>query len=113
MKSILPWHLLLFANSLAELSPEACDAGKNSVEKDCQKSNIVCDTKIQLTNIEDHEIGENSVFFIESSPKQILSSREACALESASRNSELNVIMVRVSATLDLTDNSTCQIYSR
>ena len=79
----------------------------------CHERDFICDSKIQLTNIEDHQIDENSIFFIESSPKEILSSREACALESASRNSELKVIMVRVSPTLDLTDNTTCQIFSR
>ena len=69
--------------------------------------------KLDLEDIEKVNIGENNIFFIESSPKEVLSSREGCALESASRNSELHVIMVRVGKTLDLTDNTTCQIYTR
>ena len=74
---------------------------------------IDCDLKIQLPNIEDQVIGDNNIFFMETAPKEVLTSRVACALESASRNSELHIIMVRTSPTLDLTDNTTCQIYSR
>ena len=57
--------------------------------------------------------GEDMIFMIESSPKQTLSSREGCALESAARNSELGVVMVRVGRMLDLRDNTTCQLYTR
>ena len=86
----------------------------------CEKDNEfqcdvpdICSTKIKLDDIEDHEIGEDNIFMIESSPKETLSSREACALESAARNSELQVVMVRVGQLLDLQDNTTCQLYSR
>ena len=74
---------------------------------------INCALKIQLPNIEDQVIGDNNIFFMETAPKEDLTPRVACALESASRNSELHIIMVRASPTLDLTDNTTCQIYSR
>ena len=57
--------------------------------------------------------GEDMIFMIESSPKETLSSREGCALESAARNSELGVVMVRVGRMLDLRDNTTCQLYTR
>ena len=74
---------------------------------------VLCGKKIQLFNIQDFDIGQNNIFFIETSPKENLTSREACALESAARNSELIVHMVRVSPFLDLKDNTTCEIYKR
>ena len=87
-----------------------------SCEKDneiqCEVPDI-CNRKIMLDDIEDHEISEDNIFMIESSPKETLSSREACALESAARNSELQVVMVRVGQVLDLHHNTTCQLYSR
>ena len=87
-----------------------------SCEKDneiqCEVPDI-CNREINLDDIEDQEIGEDNIFMIESSPKETLSSREACALESAARNSELQVIMVRVGQVLDLHHNTTCQLYSR
>ena len=55
-----------------------------------------CDRKIELQNIEDVSLGEDNIFFIESSPKELLSSRESCALESAARNSGLGVVVVVV-----------------
>ena len=74
---------------------------------------VLCGKTIQLFNIQDFDIGQNNIFFIETSPKENLTSREACALESAARNSELIVHMVRVSPFLDLKDNTTCEIYKR
>ena len=84
----------------------------NEIQCEVPDPNI-CNRKIKLEDIEDHEIGEDNIFMIESSPKETLSSREACALESAARNSELQVIMVRVGQVLDLHHNTTCQLYSR
>lgn len=74
---------------------------------------IKCDSKIQLPNIVDQKIGGNNIFFMETSPKETITPRVGCALESASRYSGLQVIMVRASPTLDLTHNTTCQMYSR
>ena len=74
---------------------------------------LKCDNMVRLPNIMDIEIGVENLFFIETSLKQTLSSREACALESAAKNSELSVYMVRFLPTLDLTDNTTCQIFER
>ena len=104
---------------LAEISPhsqDTCDAESNvkcegNVGTRTTRSD--CDRKIELQNIEDVSLGEDNIFFIESSPKELLSSRESCALESAARNSGLGVVMVRVGRMLDLRDNTTCQIYSR
>ena len=73
----------------------------------------MCEGKVELEELAAVELGEDCIFFIESSPKEVLSSREACALESAARNSELRVVMVRLGRSLDLADNTTCQVYNR
>ena len=109
------YNILSVVSILAEISPhskDTCDAESKIKCEDKDKSNI-CDRKIELQNIEDVSLSEDNIFFIESSPKELLSSRESCALESAARNSGLGVVMVRVGRMLDLTDNTTCQIYSR
>merc|ERR550539_401673 len=90
--------------SLTEDSVDSCEKDN---EIQCEVPDI-CKTKIKLDDIEDHEIGQGNIFMIESSPKETLSSREACALESAARNSELAVVMVRLGEMLDLRDNTTC-----
>ena len=72
--------------------------------------------KVNLPNLLEQSLGhfrEDNIFMIESSPKETLTSREGCALESAARNSELGVVMVRVGEMLDLGDNTTCQLYTR
>ena len=68
---------------------------------------------MKLLNLLEQDLGEDNIFMIESSPKETLSSREGCALESAARNSELAVVMVRLGQMLDLRDNTTCQLYTR
>ena len=98
--------------STVSLTEDLVDSCEKDNEFQCDVPDI-CSTKIKLDDIEDHEIGEDNIFMIESSPKETLSSREACALESAARNSELQVVMVRVGQLLDLQDNTTCQLYSR
>merc|ERR1712106_678413 len=72
-----------------------------------------CEGKVELDNILDNDIGEDNIFFIETSPKEVITPREACSLESAARNSGLHVIMVRAAKVLDRTDNTTCQILNR
>ena len=102
---------LLSGHHLIEVD-ETCSL--NDDERDCIQKNNICDKKIKLENINEVPIKDDgNIFLIESSPKEVLSSREACALESAARNSELHVVMVRVGTWLDLTDNTTCQIYTR
>ena len=110
-------RLVLILGFLAEfitisLTEDSVDSCEKDNEIQCEVPDI-CKTKIKLDDIEDHEIGEDNIFMIESSPKETLSSREACALESAARNSELQVVMVRVGQVLDLHHNTTCQLYSR
>jgi len=72
-----------------------------------------CEGKVELDNILDNDVGEDNIFFIETSPKEVITPREACSLESAARNSGLHVIMVRAAKVLDKADNTTCQILNR
>jgi len=96
-------------------------AGGISVEESCLNgadggfclSREACDGKVELENILDKEIGEDNIFLIETSEKEVISPREACALESAARNSGLSVVMVRVGKVLDKSDNTTCQVLDR
>ena len=85
-----------------------CDGKEGGVPCDAQ-----CSSKVKLPNISDQPVGEDNIFIIESSPREVLSSRVGCALESAARNSGLHVVMVRVGELLDLRDNTTCQLYTR
>ena len=106
-------------NILARLS----SAERNYLQRmkiDRQRSyEIHCDgasSRVKLDNLVEQGLGdleEDNIFMIESSPKETLTSREGCALESAARNSELGVVMVRVGEILDLGDNTTCQLYTR
>ena len=120
MKYFFCWYNILPVVSIlaeiAEISPnskDTCDAESNTQCEGHADPSKECGRTIELQNIEDVSLGEDNIFFIESSPKEVLSSRESCALESAARNSGLRVVMVRVGQVLDLTDNTTCQIYSR
>ena len=91
----LPTHLFaqcheiswfFWTASLSDPDEEFCHI--NNLSESCQEKEpeISCDKHIKLKNIDDVNIeDESSIFFIESSPKDVLTSREACALESAAR----------------------------
>jgi len=93
----------------------------SSVEESCLNgvggeyclNSEVCEGKVELANILDHDIGEDNIFFMETSPKEVITPREACSLESAARNSGLHVVMVRAGKVLDKSDNTTCQILNK
>ena len=85
----------------------------NGVDGEYCSRSEACEGKVELTNILDKEVGEDNIFFIETSPKEVITPREACSLESAARNSGLHVIMVRAAKVLDRADNTTCQILNR
>ena len=72
-----------------------------------------CEGKVELEDILDKDIGEDNIFFIESSPKEVITAREACSLESAAHNSVLHVVMVRAAKVMDKADNTTCQIINK
>ena len=50
---------------------------------------------------------------IEAAGQPTINGRQACAAESAALKSGLNVVLVTTSPYLDLTDNTTCQLYMR
>ena len=95
-------------NILASLQRLQTARERSEVEVWCEAR-----ARVRLENLPEQDLGEDRIFMIESSPKEVLSSREGCALESAARNSGLGVVMVRVGQLLDLRDNTTCQLYTR
>lgn len=84
---------------------EVCRAGERSVLSPS------CEGKVELKDIQELELGKDNIFFVETSPKEVITPREGCAVESAVRNSGLSVVVVRVGQELDLSDNTTCQVY--
>ena len=79
-----------------------------------QSYNNRCSKRIELPPYQlNHNSSGTEMFFLETAGRSWLTPREACALESAARNSGLNVVMVRVGELLDLRDNTTCQLYTR
>ena len=56
---------------------------------------------------------KSPLFMIEASGRSTINGRQACAVESAALKSGFNVVLVLTSPYLDLTDNTTCQLYKR
>jgi len=71
-----------------------------------------CEKSVQLAKLDDSLSVHNSLFMMETSGRPTLNSRQACAVESASRRSGLPVVMIVFSPVLDLTDNTTCFLYT-
>ena len=66
------------------------------------------------SNINIYEQNHENLFFVESSGKDHLTARDACAIESAARNSGLagQIIVAMTSPILDvMANNATCNIY--
>lgn len=94
-----------------EVQEECSSAEGEEGSRHCYKTKKTsCEGKLKLKNLLQQNLGENNIFFIESSPKEVVTPREACTLESAARNSGLNIVMVRAGQSLDLSDNTTCQL---
>lgn len=55
----------------------------------------------------------NNLFFLETSGRPTLNLRQACAIESAARMSEMDVIVAIKNETLSLNNNITCQLIKR
>ena len=85
----------------------------NEVGGEYCASSEACEGKVELANVLDHDVGEDNIFFIETSPKEVITPREACSLESAARNSGLHVVLVRAGKVLDKSDNTTCLIINK
>ena len=108
-ESILFLKIVCFAGNYGITVEESC---LNEVGGEyCASS--ACEGKVELANILEQDAGEDNIFFIETSPKEVITPREACSLESAARNSGLHVVMVRAGKVLDKSDNTTCQLLNR
>ena len=50
-----------------------------------EPSSSACEGHIELADILDEDVGEDNIFFIETSEKNTITPRESCGLESAAR----------------------------
>jgi len=77
-----------------------------------QSYNNKCSKRIELPSYEIEPGGsEGEIFFLETSGRSWLTPREACALESASKFSQLRVNILFTSPFMDTFDNATCFLY--
>ena len=77
-----------------------------------QTYNNKCSKRIELPQYEAGSEGSTGqMFFLETSGRSWLTPREACALESAAKFSNLRVNILLTSPFLDTFDNSTCYLY--
>ena len=53
----------------------------------------------------------SGLFLLESSGRETINARQACAVESAALQSGFRVILVMTATQLDLRDNTTCYLY--
>ena len=109
-ESILSLKIVCYAGNYGITVEESC---LNEVVGEYCASSEACEGKVELADILDQDVGEDNIFFIETSPKEVITPREACSLESAARNSGLHVVLVRAGKVLDKSDNTTCQILNR
>ena len=45
----------------------------------------MCKGHVEITDILEHDVGGDNIFFIETSERETLTPREACSIESAAR----------------------------
>ena len=103
----------LIIRGLGPLSITVEESFLNEVGGEYCARSEACEGKVELADILDQDVGEDNIFFIETSPKEVITPREACSLESAAHNSGLRVVMVRAGKVLDKSDNTTCQILNK
>ena len=70
-----------------------------------------CGGSLALTRLDTLNTVDNALFMMETSGRSQLTARQACGVESAARKSGLAVHLILFSPLLDLTDNTTCQLY--
>lgn len=72
-----------------------------------------CDRTVQLDYIDSlsPDSISRSVFLLETSGREILTSRQACSVESSAVRSGLKVVVVLTGRHLDLRENVTCHLY--
>ena len=70
-----------------------------------------CEQPVSLPELSSLTSLPSGLFMMETSGRDRLTARQACAVESAASRSGLVVYLVIFSRTLSLRDNSTCQLY--
>ena len=73
----------------------------------------VSSSKLPPTPTESYSSHKAGLFMIESSGRNTLTARQACAVESAVLQSGMQVILVVMASNLDLRDNTTCYLYMK
>ena len=128
---------LYFSILVSSNGSNTCDSNKPREERNVNDDKLAnnlpsdgvkCPTSmsriINLVNIESSDCENkrilskqnNKLFFIESSEKNCLTPRYACAIESAVKNTELSgyIIVVMTSPYLDISsNNATCHLYTK
>ena len=69
--------------------------------------------KLSPAPTESYSSHKAGLFMIESSGRNTLTARQACAVESAVLQSGMQVILVVMASNLDLRDNTTCYLYMK
>jgi len=80
--------------------------------KTIQSLGAQCSKPVNIEPFTPEKVVQNQMFFIETSGRSKLTPRQACSVESAAKFSNLHVQVILLSDTLDLTDNSTCYLYT-
>lgn len=76
-----------------------------------EDSSSDCDQPVSLPSLSSLTSLPRGLFMMETSGRDRLTGRQACAVESAASRSGLSVYLVMSSQTLSLRDNTTCQLY--
>ena len=69
--------------------------------------------KLSPPHTETYSSPQPGLFMVESSGRETLTARQACAVESAVLQSGMQVILVILARHLDLRDNTTCYLYMK
>eukprot|EP00092_Neocalanus_flemingeri_P026661 GFUD01028904.1.p1 GENE.GFUD01028904.1~~GFUD01028904.1.p1 ORF type:complete len:388 (-),score=75.77 GFUD01028904.1:90-1253(-) len=81
-----------------------------------QSAGPACDTVVMLTRIDPQAAHPTllppGLLMLETSDRATLTPRQACAVESGARQSGMVVNLVMTSSYLDLSDNTTCHLYT-
>jgi len=85
--------------------------GDYSQERNTQSFGPDCDRKLELQYFGPNQSVPGQIFFLETSGRSWLTPRQACTVESAAKFSGLVPLVLFSSPLLDLSDNSTCQLY--
>ena len=75
-ESILFLKIVCLSGNYGITVEESC---LNEVGGEYCASNVACERKVELADILYQDVGEDNIFFIETSPKVVITPREACS----------------------------------